>query len=77
MDEIKLKHCPFCGGTKLFVGTVAEIEFTDEYDSNYDLYNGQYQVVCDYNAGGCGASSCCCESEGAAIAAWNRRAEHE
>lgn len=77
MDEIELKPCPFCGGTKIFVGSVAEIELTDKYSQDYDLYNSQFQAVCDYTAGGCGASSCCCESKDEAIENWNRRAEHE
>ena len=67
MDEIKLKPCPFCGGTKIFVGSVAEIELMDKYDENYDLYNSQFQVVCDSIAGGCGASSGCCKNKAAAI----------
>lgn len=77
MEETKLKPCPFCGGTKIFVGSVAEIELMDKYDENYDLYNSQFQVVCDSIAGGCGASSGCCKNKAAAIEAWNRRAEHE
>lgn len=76
MDEIKLKPCPFCGGTKIFVGSVAEIELMDKYDENYDLYNSQFQVVCDSIAGGCGASSGCCKNKAAAIEAWNRRADN-
>lgn len=32
MEETKLKPCPFCGGTKIFVGSVAEIELMDKYD---------------------------------------------
>ena len=77
MKKIELKPCPFCGGTKIFVGSVAEIELTDECDENYDLYNSQFQVVCDCNVGGCGASSGCYQCKTTAIEAWNRRAEHE
>ena len=69
MDETKLKPCPFCGGPKIFVGSVAEIELMDKYDENYDLYNSQFQVVCDSIAGGCGASSGCCKNKAAAIEA--------
>lgn len=76
MEETKLKPCPFCGGTKIFVGSVAEIELMDKYDENYDLYNSQFQVVCDSIAGGCGASSGCCKNKAAAIEAWNRRADN-
>lgn len=77
MDKIELKPCPFCGGTKIFVGSVAEIRHTDKYSQGYDLYNSLFQAVCDYNAGGCGASSGCCESKDAAIENWNQRAENE
>ena len=76
MDEIKLKPCPFCGGTKIFVGSVAEIELTDECDENYDSYNSQFQVVCDFNVGGCGASSGSYRRKTTAIEAWNRRADN-
>ena len=76
MEETELKPCPFCGGTKIFVGSVAEIELTNEDDLNYNLYNSQFQAVCDYNAGGCGASSGCRESKNAAIEYWNRRADN-
>ena len=76
MDEIELKPCPYCGGTKIFVGSVAEIELMDKYDENYDLYNSQFQVVCDHDGGGCGASSGCYKSKATAVEAWNRRAEH-
>nr|DAP58851.1 MAG TPA: restriction alleviation protein [Caudoviricetes sp.] len=76
MDEIKLKPCPFCGGIKIFVGSVAEIEYMDETNENYVLDSGVFQVVCDYNSGGCGASSGCCLSKDVAIAAWNRRADN-
>lgn len=76
MDEIKLKPCPFCGGTKIFVGSVAETELMDKYDENYDLYNSQFQAVCDYDAGGCGASSGYYKSKATAVEAWNRRADN-
>lgn len=77
MDEIKLKPCPFCGGTKILLGNVANIELMDKYDENYDLCSNLFQVVCAYTVGGCGASSGVRESEDIAIEAWNRRAEHE
>lgn len=73
MEENELKPCPFCGGTNIFVGTVAEVKLMDETDEDYVLCSGLFQAVCDYNAGGCGASSGCCLSKDAAIAAWNRR----
>ena len=74
----ELKPCPFCGGTRLFVGTVAEIEMQDENHEDYVFNRQHYAVVCNYNDGGCGASSgVVYKSEEGAIEAWNRRAgEH-
>ena len=63
----ELKPCPFCGRTRLFVGTSSEITGNDCTDS--------YQVVCDAEYGGCGATCGAEKSEEAAILAWNRRAE--
>ena len=72
----ELKPCPFCGGTQLFVGTIAEIEMMDEDNPNYLHGKKTYSVVCDYLEGGCGASSGGgARSEEEAIEAWNRRAE--
>ena len=72
----ELKPCPFCGGTQLFVGTIAEIEMMDEGHTDYLLKSQNYAVVCNYIEGGCGASSGGdARSEEEAIEAWNRRAE--
>ena len=72
MEE--LKPCPFCGGTKLFVGTIAEIELTDEDHPDYSTNSEFYSVVCDYTDGGCGASvGGASRSASEAITAWNRR----
>ena len=58
----ELKPCPFCGGTRLFVGTFAECKMQ------------RYAVCCDYLEGGCGASiGGNCRTEREAIEAWNRR----
>lgn len=72
-----LKPCPFCGGTKLFVGTIAESEGQDSTYPDYD-YNCQlYTVVCSFTAGGCGAATGgTCHTEDEAIEAWNRRADN-
>ena len=70
----ELKPCPFCGGTKLVVGTIAEIEMQDEDHPDYLTNSTYYIVVCDYLEGGCGASTGGnCSSEEEAIEAWNRR----
>ena len=74
----ELKPCPFCGGDKLFVGTIAEVEMQDEDHPDFDNNSRYYTVVCDYTEGGCGAS---CggsnETEEEAIEAWNRRANEK
>ena len=73
---LKLKPCPFCGGTQLFVGTIAEIEMQDEDHPDYLHSSKIYAVVCDYIKGGCGASTGGgAISKEEAIEAWNRRAE--
>ena len=73
--DVQLKPCPFCGGTKLFVGTLAEIEMQDEDHEDYAFNKQYYAVVCDYNEGGCGASTGGANrSADEAIEAWNRRA---
>lgn len=73
----KLKPCPFCGGRMLFVGTVAETEMTPPDHPDFNCDSNQYNVVCDFTAGGCGASSGKgYESEEEAIEAWNRRADN-
>ena len=66
-DE-RLKPCPFCGSeTAPFVG-----QHFNEVRRQYDF---QWQVVCNFNNGGCGGSGGVRPDEGAAIAAWNRRAD--
>ena len=73
-NNIYMKPCPFCGGTKLFVGTIAEIEMQDEDHEDFAFNRQLYSVVCDYQEGGCGASvGGCRRSEQEAIEAWNRR----
>ena len=54
----ELKSCPFCGGTNLFVGTIAECEMQDETHTDYKNNSKLYTVCCDYTKGGCGASNC-------------------
>ena len=74
----KLKPCPFCGGTKLFVGTFAECEMQDADHPDYASNSKIYTVVCDYMEGGCGASTGGgSRSEAEAIEAWNRRTSRE
>lgn len=56
----KLKPCPFCGKSTTLDLDISEL-FSD------------YAIVCDYNEGGCGASSGYRDSEEKAVAIWNRR----
>lgn len=68
---MKLAPCPFCGNTKLFVGTEMEI-LTDENE-----IGGGYTVCCDYTQGGCGATSGYRETKEEAISVWNKRVNNE
>ena len=62
----KLKPCPFCGET-------VSVHLSRERDEPKMAW--QYQVVCDFNFYGCGASGCFSEDPSKAIEAWNRRVE--
>lgn len=60
----ELKPCPFCGGTSV--------------DVKYEPYPvPNHYIVCNYNKGGCGASSGCDYTVEEAIEAWNRRVGEE
>lgn len=72
---IVLKPCPFCGGTKIFVGTIAEIEMQDTDCPDWLINSQMYAAVCDYTSGGCGASTGGAHTKMEAVEAWNRRAE--
>ena len=70
----KLEPCPFCGGTKIWIGTIAECETQDKNHPDYEFNSQHYVVVCDYSEGGCGASTGgSARTEEDAIKAWNRR----
>ena len=71
----ELKPCPFCKTRRSILMTLAEIELIDT-PTEYQM--SHYGVVCDYQSGGCGASTGWqYTSEEDAIEAWNRRAENE
>lgn len=77
-DELKLKAelkpCPFCKTRRAELLTLAEIELIDN-PTEYQM--SHYGVVCDYQSGGCGASTGWqYASEEDAIEAWNRRADN-
>ena len=66
--EIKaLRHCPFCGGGNLIVGSEQEIE-KDVKKSDIN-----FAVCCDALHGGCGAVGGYHMTIEEAINAWNRR----
>ena len=61
----KIKECPFCGAD------VPVVQLIKEKNGN----NWQYQIICNYNLGGCGASSCYEKEPEEAVKAWNRRVD--
>ena len=68
--------CPFCGKDVAIVANVAELEHMDEGDPHYDRALHKYAAVCNFTAGGCGASTgMWYDSPKAAVKGWNRRAE--
>ncbi len=72
----ELKPCPFCGKSVANVDSVANHEMIDEYEPDYSWRSKRYDVVCDYNNGGCGASTGGNNATPEdAIEAWNRRVD--
>lgn len=75
MDELeiardeRLRPCPFCGST------VAPHATRWWNDSRKIYEEHQWQVICNFNKGGCGGASGVRGSEFLAIELWNRRAE--
>lgn len=37
----ELERCPFCGGTKIWISTIAECEMQDKNHPDYELPNLQ------------------------------------
>lgn len=73
MNEFKLKPCPFCGGTKIEIDTIANSEYTDETDPAYEYNCEHYGVYCNFNKGGCGTNIAHFDSPDEAAEAWNGR----
>ena len=73
MGEIKLKPCPFCGGTDtLIIGTCTELEECKYFEAcEISAYK---TICCNVNKGGCGASCGFDVDESRMIEKWNRRA---
>lgn len=73
---MEFKPCPFCGKDVVTAVCVAELEHMDDGDPYYDRALHKFAAVCNYTAGGCGASTgFWYDSRSAAIESWNRRAE--
>lgn len=67
-----LKRCPFCGKSVAHISTYQEIEGCENFEVCNDC--DYVAVICDFNKGGCGASSGFRRTEKEAIDLWNRRA---
>ena len=77
MTELKskmteLKPCPFCGGEKLIITDCKELEECSNFEKCE--YVNCYTVCCDFEQGGCGATSGYRLHKEEAIEAWNKRA---
>lgn len=71
----KFKPCQFCGGKSIVITNCKELEACENFK---ECGNAEYvSVVCDFNQGGCGASSGYRPNIKEAIEAWNRRAGEE
>ena len=62
---MKIKPCPFCGNTNLFVGDADTIR--NDGDHEY------FAVCCSVTQGGCGATSGYYPYKTKAIKKWNKR----
>lgn len=62
----ELKNCPFCGNKNIILDD-------DNDPAVYVLQSELHIVVCDFNQGGCGASTGWEATKEQAIKAWNQR----
>ena len=69
----RLKPCPFCGNTNIFLGSILRAnDYQPGIDDKYDMTH--YVAVCDYVMGGCGAmTGKNNKTELEAEVAWNTR----
>lgn len=63
----RIRVCPFCGHWAVLGN--------NESDEDYNAYFPYFQVVCDFNKGGCGASGGFRKTIDEAIDAWNERVD--
>ncbi|MBP2635031.1 MAG: Restriction alleviation protein Lar [Firmicutes bacterium] len=68
-----LKPCPFCGGNEVDFSDCKRLEACENFECCDD--EEYVSVVCNFNKGGCGASSGYHDTKEKASAAWNRRGE--
>ena len=63
----KLKPCPFCGCTDIYMNLDSSCFVNQVY--KYETGNTGYKLRCE----GCGMQTCWWHEEGQAIRIWNRR----
>lgn len=70
----ELKPCPFCKNQNApKLSSCIDVEACVDFEACED--DGAFCICCDYNEGGCGASSGFRFTKEEAIEAWNTRAE--
>lgn len=69
----KLRGCPFCGKSVAYIADCHELQDCKNFEACEG--EGYVSVVCNFNKGGCGASSGYFRTTEEAIFAWNRRAD--
>lgn len=78
-NVFSLKACPFCGKDVAVVSDCVELEACENFEEyccpNYNSSRSPVYVaiVCDYLAGGCGASAGFSSTIEEAVDRWNRR----
>ena len=74
-EKVELKPCPFCGGQNIAVDSCKGLEECENFE---ECSSSEYHaIVCNWNKGGCGASSGYYLTLEKAIEAWNRRARFD
>ena len=69
----ELKPRPFCGGQNIGLDSCKGLGECENFEACRSEY---YTLVCDWNKGGCGASSGYYPTMKEAIEAWNRRVDN-
>lgn len=71
-EKVEFKPCPFCGGQSIDLDSCKGLEECENFEECSSQYHA---IVCNWNKGGCGASSGYYPTVEEAIDAWNRRTE--